>query len=312
MLCEGMSLRAASRVADVSINTVYKLLDDAGFVCAEFHDRMVRGLQCQRIQADEAWAFCYNKKENAEAVIRQDLACGDIWTWSVFDPETKLVISYIVGDRSDAFAKPLAKDARARIATPRVQLTTDGLRTYRDAFEEAFGADIDYATRVVIYPKKAGETDEQALSARGRRGRRHHDPLKDYGTEIVPEDGTEPGKARVEKRIISGNPDPAYISTAFIERLNLTTRQHVRRFTRKTTGFSKRVRRHCCAVALHFCWYNFVHIHGSLRVTPAMAAGICDRLMSMDDIVALVEARDAPPKKRGPYKPRRPRGAISD
>ncbi|HVH74908.1 MAG TPA: IS1 family transposase [Stellaceae bacterium] len=282
MLCEGSSLRSISRVADVSLNTVMKLLIDAGVACAIYHDEHVRNIKATRIQCDEVWSFVGAKQKNVSASKRAgDPTAGDCWTWTALDGPTKLLISYMVGGRDAEFALIMMDDLRRRLAN-RVQLTTDGHRPYLQAVEEAFGSEIDYAMLVKLYGNAPASVEAS----------RRYSPAECIGT-------------RREK--ITGNPDPAHVSTSYVERKNLTMRMSMRRFTRLTNAFSKKIENHYHAVALHVMFYNFVRIHKTLRVTPAMAAELTDRLWSMEDIVALIDAREDPPKKRGPYKPRRPK-----
>lgn len=284
MLCEGSSLRAISRVADVSLNTVTKLLIDAGRACDAYHDEHVRGVDARRVQCDEIWSFVGVKAKNrAKSTRATDPTAGDVWTWTAIEADTKLIISYLVGGRDAEYAMAIMDDLRQRVAT-RMQLTTDGHVPYLRAVEEAFGADVDFAQLVKIY----GEPPVAKEAAR------RYSPSDCLGTR---------------KDKITGNPDPKHISTSYAERSNLTMRMHMRRFTRLTNAFSKKIENHAYAVALHMAFYNFVRIHKTLRVSPAMAAGIADRLWSMEDIVGLVDAREAPPKKRGPYKPRQPKAA---
>ncbi len=273
MLCEGASMRSVSRLADVSINTVSKLLVDAGKACATFHDDTVRDVKAKRVQCDEIWSFTYAKAKNvAEAKAAPDGA-GDTWTWTALDADTKLIVSHFVGGRDGECAMMFMDDVAKRLAT-RVQLTTDGHRAYLDAVEGAFGCDVDFAQLVKIYG-----------AAPGPAGR------------YSPAECTGARKVKIE-----GNPDPKHVSTSYVERSNLTMRMHMRRFTRLTNAFSKKFENHAHMVALYAVWYNFVRVHKSLRVSPAMAAGISDRLWSMEDLAALVEAADVKPGKRGPYK----------
>lgn len=276
MLCEGVSMRSASRIADVSINTVVKLLEEAGITCAEIHDQLVRNVAARRVECDEIWAFCYAKQRNVLRAKSPPTHAGDIWTWTAIDPETKLVISWLAADRSAQSAMMLMFDMQQRLAN-RVQLTTDGHRAYLDAVEEAFGADVDYAQLVKIY----GEAPE---------------PKGRY---------SPPAILAAERKRIEGNPDPQHISTSMVERQNLNVRMSMRRFTRLTNGFSKRLEKHIHALALYHVFHNFVRIHTSLRTSPAMAAGIADELWSMQDVVRRIDQRFPPPSgPRGPYKKR--------
>lgn len=276
MLCEGVSMRSASRIADVSINTVVKLLEEAGITCAEIHDQLVRNVAARRVECDEIWAFCYAKQRNVLRAKSPPTHAGDIWTWTAIDPETKLVISWLAADRSAQSAMMLMFDMQQRLAN-RVQLTTDGHRAYLDAVEEAFGADVDYAQLVKIY----GEAPE---------------PKGRY---------SPPAILAAERKRIEGNPDPQHISTSMVERQNLNVRMSMRRFTRLTNGFSKRLEKHIHALALYHVFHNFVRIHTSLRTSPAMAAGIADELWSMQDVVRRIDQRFPPPSgPLGPYKKR--------
>ena len=274
-------MRSIARVVDVSFNTVEKLLQDAGAACVEFHDLAVRGVKSQRVQCDEIWSFIHAKQKNVPTAKAPPEGAGDIWTWTAFDADNKLILSWIVGNRDAEYALALMNDVRERLAN-RVQLTTDGHTPYLSAVEEAFGADIDYSMLVKLY----GEPPTSPEAAR------RYSPSECVGTR---------------KHKITGNPDPKHVSTSYVERHNLTMRMSMRRFTRLTNAFSKCVENHHHALALYFVLYNFVRIHRTLRVTPAMAAGISDRLWTMEDIVALIGAREMPPTKRGPYKPRHPK-----
>jgi IS1 family transposase len=261
LLVEGSSLRSISRVCDVSINTVTKLLIDAGTVCATFHDEKVRDVKAMRVQCDEIWSFCYSKQKNVAAAKRKDLAYGDVWTWTGLDADSELIVSWMVGGRDGDYAMGLMDDLRSRLAN-RVQLTTDGHRAYLDAVEGAFGGDVDYAMLVKLY----GAASE---SAKGR-----YSPAECIG-------------ARKER--IEGNPDPAHMSTSYTERHNLTMRMQMRRFTRLTNAFSKKIENHCHSLALYFVWYNWVRIHKTLKVTPAIAAGLTAKLMDMSEIATMIE-----------------------
>ena len=277
MLCEGSSMRSISRVADVSINTVTKLLVNAGETCLDMHDDLVRDVHASRIQCDEIWSFCHAKQKNVAAAKAAPEGAGDVWTWTAIDADSKLIVSYFVGDRSGDSAINLMDDLRARVAN-RVQLTTDGHKAYLEAVEGAFGGDIDYAMLIKVYG-----------DAPGPKGR------------------YSPAECEASQKIrIEGNPVRKHVSTSYVERQNLTMRMSMRRFTRLTNGFSKKLDNHIHALALYFAFYNFVRIHKTLRVTPAMAAGVTDRLWSLEDIAERIEAGKPAPAKRGPYKPRLP------
>lgn len=279
MLCEGSSMRSISRVADVSINTVTKLLVDAGEACLALHDEQVRGVKSARIQADEIWSFCYAKARNVATAEAAPEGAGDVWTWTAIDADTKLMISYFVGDRGQESALILADDLRSRVVSERVQITTDGHRPYQQAIEDAFGMDADYATIEKVY-----RTDPAA-----RQGR--------YSPPVC---------IGAKKTRIGGDPDPRHVSTSYVERTNLSIRMQNRRFTRLTNAFSKKFQNHVHALALYFAFYNFVRIHKTLKVTPAMAAGITDTLWTMEDIAERIEANRPGPGKRGPYRKRQP------
>ena len=260
LLCEGTSLRATSRLADVSINTVTKLLVEVGKACQKYHDEHVKNLTAKRVQCDEIWSFVYAKDKNIPEEKQGLHGIGSIWTWVAMDSESKLTISWLVGNRDAEFANMFIQDVKARLAN-RVQLTTDGLKAYLEAVEDNFGADIDYAQLIKLY----GESLDKE---------RTYSPVKCTGTE---------------KKVIVGNPQAKHVSTSHIERQNLTMRMHMRRFTRLTNAFSKKVENHAHAVALHFMFYNFVRIHKTLRVTPAMQAGLTTKLWEVEDLVKLAE-----------------------
>ena len=257
MLCEGMSMRAVSRIAGVSINTVTKLLVDAGQACAAYHEAHVRGVQAKRVQCDEIWSFVYAKAKNVAEGMD---GAGDVWTWTGMDADSKLMISYLVGNRGAECAMQLMDDLRSRLAN-RVQLTTDGHKAYLEAVEGAFGGDVDYAQLVKIY----GETTE---------GQKRYSPADCVGTK---------------KSKISGNPDLCRVSTSYVERQNLNIRMGVRRFTRLTNAFSKKLENHFYMLAIYFMFYNFVRIHKTLKVSPALAAGLETRLWEMTDIVKITD-----------------------
>jgi IS1 family transposase len=277
MLCEGSSMRSISRVADVSINTVSKLLVEAGEACLALHDEMVRSVRAPRIQCDELWSFCYAKAKNVAPAKAAPEGAGDVWTWTAIDPETKLILSFFVGDRSPQSAASFMIDLRLRVKG-RPQITTDQYGAYIAGVEKAFGSRVDFAQLVKIYRQMKGSNPEVRYS-----------PGECVGTK---------------KRWVQGNPDEAHISTSHVERQNLTMRMSMRRFTRLTNAFSKKLDNHIHALALYFVFYNFCRIHKSLRVTPAMAASVTDRLWSLDDIVAKIDELAPASKARGPYKKR--------
>lgn len=262
LLVEGSSLRATSRICDVSINTVTKLLVDVGTACAKFHNEKVVGVQSKRVQCDEIWSFVGSKEKNT-SIDKKEGGCGDAWTWVGIDADSKLVVSWFVGNRDAYSASDFMTDLSRRLAN-RVQLTTDGLKVYLMVVAENFGSDIDFAQLVKLYGGADG----------GEGAEKKYSPAECTGCK---------------KNIITGNPDKDHISTSYIERQNLTMRMHMRRFTRLTNAFSKKLENHCHAIALHFVYYNFVKIHKTLRVTPAMEAGLIKRIMSIEDIVRLAD-----------------------
>ena len=273
MLCEGSSMRSISRVADVSINTVSKLLVEAGEACLILHDETVQNVTASRIQCDEIWSFCHAKQKNVASAKAAPEGAGEVWTWTAIDADTKMIVSYYVGDRSGQSAMVLMDDLKARLSN-RVQLTTDGHKAYLEAVEGAFGGDVDYAQLV-----------------------------KMYGATITPAGRYSPAECTGIKKISrEGNPDIKHVSTRYVERQNLTMRMSMRRFTRLTNAFSKKIDNHIHALALYFVFYNFTRIHKTLRMSPAMAAGITDRLWSLDDVIAKIDELAPAPKPRGPYK----------
>jgi IS1 family transposase len=258
MLVEGNSLRATSRMADVSINTVTKLLVEVGAAAAAFHDEAVRNVRVRRLQCDEIWCFIGAKAKNV-TLEQKAMGWGDVWTWTAIDADTKLCVSYLVGGRDSGWALDLMQDCAERIIGP-VQVTTDGHRAYLEAVEGAFGMDVDYAQLQTIYG--APSDAEQ----------RRYSPAKCIGADM---------------KVVSGNPDPKHVSTSFVKRQNLTMRMGMRRFTRLTNGFSKKLENYAHMVALHFLYYNFGRVHKTLRVTPAMEAGLADHIWSLEEIAAL-------------------------
>lgn len=275
LLVEGMSMRAVSRVADVSINTVTKLLEEVGAACLDYQDKVMRKLNCKRVQCDEIWAFCNMKQKNVPAELKGVFGYGDVYTWVAIDADTKLVPCWHVDTRDAEAASLFIEDLSSRLAH-RVQLTTDGHGAYLNAVADSFSGHIDYAMLV----KQYGD-------APAREASRKYSPSAFQGCH---------------KQTISGYPDAEHISTSFVERQNLTMRMHMRRFTRLTNGFSRKVENLEHAISLHYCFYNFAKIHKTLRVTPAMQAGIADHVWSIEEIVRL--APEPVAKKRGPYKAR--------
>ncbi len=270
LLCEGASMRSISRVAGVSINTVVKLLKEAGEACIDFHDEHVRGLHCTRIECDEIWSFVYAKEKNVTADAPP--FAGDVWTWTSICADTKIIPNWFVGGRDADYAKLFMEDLASRLNN-RVQMTTDGHKAYLQAVEGAFGADIDYAQLVKVF----GAAPE---ASKGR-----YSPAECAG---------------VKKKVKIGNPDEAKISTSYAERQNLTMRMHMRRFTRLTNAFSKKFESHCHMVALYTVWYNFIRKHKTIKTTPAVAAGLADAPRGFEFIVELIDARA--PKTGRPRK----------
>ena len=275
MLCEGMAIRAVARITGKSKNTISKLLVDAGKVCSAYQDEHFRNLDTRRVEVDEIWSFVYAKKKNVATAKDAPEGAGDVWTWTAIDADSKLVMSWLVGGRDGEYALSFMDDLKSRLAN-RVQLTSDGHKSYLEAVEEAFGADVDYAQLVKMY----GSAPE---SAKGR-----YSPASCTG---------------IRKMKIEGEPDINKVSTSYVERQNLTMRMHNRRFTRLTNAFSKKVANHEASIALHFMYYNFVKMHSTLKCSPAMAAGVTTKLWEMTDVVAMIEAEEAKVSKvRGPYK----------
>ncbi len=262
LLVEGMSLRAVSRQTGCSINTVTKLLVDVGTAAAVYHDAHVRSVKARRVQCDEIWSFVGAKGKNTTAEQRRD-GMGDAWTWVALDADSKLCVSYLVGGRDSGWAFDFMQDVASRIRG-RVQLTTDGHKPYLEAVEGAFGMVVDFATLHKIY----GATSEE--------DQRRYNPATCIGCDM---------------KTVIDNPDPEHVSTSYVERKNLTMRMSMRRLTRLTNAFSKKLEDHAHAVALHFIHYNFARIHKTLRVTPAMEAGLANRAWSLEDIAALADTR---------------------
>ena len=258
-LVEGCSVRSISRMTGASKNTILKLQVELGATCSAYMHCTLRNLQCKRVQVDEIWSFVYAKQKNVTTEMLSERVAGDVWTWVAIDADSKLVCSWMVGQRDPIAARDFISDLASRLAS-RVQLTSDGLKAYLTVVDKAFGEEIDYAMLVKIY----GE------------------PFEDH-KRCSPADCIG---CKKEAKI--GNPDPKHISTSYIERQNLTMRMSMRRFTRPTNAFSKKVENHIAALAIHYMHYNFVRIHQTLRVTPAMAAGVTSNLWSMAEVVDLL------------------------
>lgn len=261
-LVEGSSLRATTRMTGNSINTVTKLLVNLGTACAIYQNETLRDLKCKRIQCDEIWSFCYKKQKNVAPWREGVLGQGDVWTWTAICADTKLVPTWLVGKRDAFYAKLFVNDLAGRLAV-RPQVTTDGLKLYLTPMEHAFGSEVDYAMLVKLYGEPAGDQQERRYSSGECCG--------------------------TIKGTVCGNPDPAYVSTSFVERQNLTMRMSMRRFTRLTNGFSKKIENHEHALAIHYMYYNFGRIHKTLRVTPAMQAGISDHVWELEEIAKLAD-----------------------
>lgn len=260
-LVEGNSIRATVRMTGVAKNTITKLLVDLGTACSAFQDEALRGLPCTRVQSDEIWSFV-GGKEKAKAAGAD--VHGDVWTWTALCADTKLAVSWLVADRSGESATEFMQDVASRLAN-RVQLTTDGHRAYLEAVEQAFGGDVDYAMLQKLYGAE-------------RNGEARYSPAKCIGCE---------------KKVKVGNPDPAHVSTSYVERQNLSMRKGIRRFTRLTNAFSKKLENHMHAISIYFMHYNFARVHQTLRVTPAVEARVSDHVWTLEEIVGLVEAGEA-------------------
>jgi IS1 family transposase len=278
-LVDGCSIRATVRITGICKKAVMRLLVDAGTVCAEYQDKALRNLKTRRIQADEVWSWIACKKANVTPEIKEkNPHAGDVWLWVALDADSKLVISHIIGSRTPPTAYEFMKDVASRIQFDdetkpnaerrRVQVTTDGLYWYVDAVDHAFGADVDYAMQQKQF---GGSVADKSAEAR-------YSPAK---------------ITHIETEVIKGNPNPRHISTSFVERQNWTLRTNLRRYTRLSNGFSRKLENHIAAVALQYFVYNFIRIHRTLRVTPAMAAGVTNRLWEVSDLVALLEAAES-------------------
>jgi len=263
-LIEGNSIRATVRMTGAAKNTVVKLLSDLGEACYRYQLQTLRRLDIRRVQVDEIWSYCYAKAANVPAERKGEFGVGDVWTYVALDPQTKLVACYHIGRRSTADATIFLQDLAARLKN-RVQLTTDGFSPYITAVANTFGENVDFAQLVKMYAPEGGRTPE-----------RRYSPAVCTGAKPTP---------------IVGNPDPKHISTSFVERQNLTMRMHMRRFTRLTNGFSKKIENLAAAVALHFMWYNFGRVHQTHGFTPAFAAGLSDHRWTVEEIVGLLDSQ---------------------
>jgi IS1 family transposase len=262
-LIEGNSIRSTCRMTGVCKDAVLKLIRDMGAACAAFHNTVVRGVKVQRVQCDEVWSFCYAKEKNVP-LEKQGTGAGSVWTWTAIDADSKLILSYLCGDRDASWACKFMEDLASRVTT-RIQITTDGHRAYAEAVEGAFGMDVDYAMLIKLY---GAPTDNPET---------RYSPAQCIG---------------IRTGILSGNPDRQHISTSYVERQNLNLRMGVRRFTRLTNAFSKKFENHCHMVAIYHAYYNFCRVHQTLRVTPAMEAGLTDHIWSLQELVGLLEGKE--------------------
>jgi IS1 family transposase len=260
-MVEGNSIRSITRMTGVCQEAILKLLCDLGTACAAHHNAAVCGVRARHIQCDEIWSFCYAKEKNASEE-QKAIGAGSVWTWTALDADSKLIVSYLCGGRDAGWAKSFMEDVASRLTT-RVQITTDGHRVYVEAIEGAFGMDVDYAMLIKL-----------------------------YGSPAAPETRYSPGECiGAETVVMAGNPDPRYISTSYVERQNLTMRMSIRRFTRLTNAFSKKLENHCHAVAIYFSYYNFCRVHQTLRVTPAMEVGLTDHVWEISELLNLMELK---------------------
>jgi IS1 family transposase len=263
-LVEGNSIRATVRMTGVSKNTIAKLLVELGAACSRYLDKALVNLKCKKIQCDEIWSFCYAKEKNVPEDLRGTFGYGDVWTWTAMDADSKLIVSWLVAGRDAGSAYGFMQDLAKRLAN-RVQLTTDGHRSYLMAVEDSFGSAIDYAMLVKLYGSDSGHDTK-------------YSPAECIGCREV---------------IVSGNPDPKHISTSYIERQNLTMRMQMRRFTRLTNGFSKKIENHIASIAIHYMHYNFCRVHQTLRVTPAMESGVADHVWTISEMVSILDSKQS-------------------
>jgi IS1 family transposase len=260
-LVEGNSIRSTCQMTGAAKGTVLSLLADLGEACVKYHDEHVRKVSANRIHCDEIWSFCYGKDKNVSDE-QKAMGAGSLWTWTALDADSKLIVSYLCGGRDASYAMDFMKDVASRLTT-RVQITTDGLKAYFEAVEGAFGMDVDYAMLIKLYGNPA-------------------QPDTRYSPSVC---------IGAESHVVSGSPDPKHINTSYVERQNLTMRMSMRRFTRLTNGFAKKIENHFAAIALHFMHYNFCHVHKTLRVTPAMEAGLSSHVWTLEELVGLLDAR---------------------
>ena len=261
MIVEGNSIRSITRMTSVCQEAITKLLCDLGKACADHHNSTVRGVQSKRIQCDEVWSFCYAKAKNVPEE-KKGSGAGDVWLWTGIDADSKLILSYLCGGRDAEWGLQFMEDLASRVSS-RVQITTDGHKAYALAVEGAFGMDVDYAMLIKLYGAPSDRPDTR------------YSPAACIG---------------IRTGVLSGSPDPQHISTSYVERMNLNIRMGLRRFTRLTNAFSKKFENHCHAVAIYFAFYNFCRVHQSLRVTPAMEAGLTDHIWSLAELVGLLDS----------------------
>jgi IS1 family transposase len=270
MMIEGNSIRSITRMTGICQEAITKLLCDLGKACADHHNTAVRGVRSQRVQCDEVWSFCYAKEKNVP-VSKQGTGAGSVWLWTAIDADSKLMLSYLCGGRDAAWAKQFMEDLASRLAT-RIQITTDGHRAYAEAVEGAFGMEVDYAMLIKLYGAPSEYPDTR------------YSPAQCIG---------------IRTGVLSGSPDPRHISTSYVERMNLNLRMGLRRFTRLTNAFSKKFENHCHAVAIYFAYYNFCRVHQTLRVTPAMEAGLSNHVWDVTELIALLERKSSSSRRVG-------------